>query len=259
MIRKVLWLVGTGQRQDFLDRAKFIGADTVCVRTTNGWLKGAIEDIHTQGLKVYGWRWPARTRPTLGDKPLPPHWYADDEAAFAVELIDAGLDGYIVDPESDNDKNDDDWDDAIYAPVATRFCETVRTAGKQKNPQFHFGVTSGCTQPTNNKHIPWKEFVGQSDAVHPQLYWAPNIHSRETPEAAFDVGMKSWKTITPAGMPVHPIIGEIARNTADEIHRCRALLHAGKHTEVHCYTYETDAGVPSAHWDALKALDAGPA
>jgi hypothetical protein len=37
-MKKVLWVVDSNM-QDLIEKAKYIGAQTICVRTTNSWLK----------------------------------------------------------------------------------------------------------------------------------------------------------------------------------------------------------------------------
>jgi hypothetical protein len=115
---------------------------------------GAIGQFHQHGIKVYGWRWPAVKADTHS-----PHHFANDEAKFVVQqLIPAGLDGYIVDPESDSNRTIDDWNHETLAPLARAFCHTIKAAAPAG---FHFGITSGCAYPnlSNRPHIPWAEFV----------------------------------------------------------------------------------------------------
>jgi hypothetical protein len=249
--RKVLWVVD-GDMDGLLEKAQYVRAQAVCIRTTNGWLAGAIQKIKQQGFDVYAWRWPAM-RPT---KPPPAHYYADDEAKYVLDLIKQGLDGYIVDPESDGDGSAGDWNNTQLSGLANRFCDTIKIAGRQKNPHFLFGTTSGCNYPTLMKDIPWSVFVAHSDAIYPQIYWAPNIKGRHTPEDAYKIGMASWKTVVPGSMRVCPIIGEIESNKADEITRFGTIMNTYGLSEVHFYTY-TDK-VPSPNWDALKKLGQAP-
>src|SRR5476651_2500604 len=131
MTRKVLWMVD-GFKEDLLERAQYIRAQAVCVRTTNEWLTNSISEIKRRGFDVYAWRWPA-IRPT---NPPPQHYFADDEAQFAIELISQGLDGYIVDPESDSNGAVNDWNDSSLSGLANRFCDTVKLAGRSNNPHF---------------------------------------------------------------------------------------------------------------------------
>ena len=84
-MRKVLWIVD-GKKDGLLEQANYIRAQAVCIRTTNAWLKGSIQEIKQQGLKVYTWRWPS-VDPTSNAK----HHYAEDEAKFVAELVAEGL------------------------------------------------------------------------------------------------------------------------------------------------------------------------
>jgi hypothetical protein len=43
-MRKVLWIVD-GDKDALLERARYVGAQAVCIRTTNAWLKGSVQAI----------------------------------------------------------------------------------------------------------------------------------------------------------------------------------------------------------------------
>ena len=252
-MRKVLWIVD-GDQNKFLERAKYVRAQAVCIRTINAWLKGSVQDIKKQGLDVYAWRWPS-VDPNSNAR----HHYVEDEIEFVEGLIAEGLDGYIVDPESDDGRDSDDWNDAKWAGLADHFCDAIKSAGRQKNPDFLFGTTSGCDYPVIKPKIPWSTFLAYSDAVYPQIYWAPDYITakRTTPDAAWKIGTAAWKKIVPAGMPVHPILGEIGTNTPDELARFGQIMIDNKNTdEVHFYTYEDQLVAPawSDTWDALRSF-----
>ena len=123
--RKVLWIVTMNQAAEtrLLQHAQASGADAVCIRTDNSRLPNAIGRFKQAGFKVYGWRWPAVTpRPSSTT-----HYYADDEAGYVVDkLIPAGLDGYIMDPESDNNSPSNDWNKTGTKPLAQGFCDAIR-------------------------------------------------------------------------------------------------------------------------------------
>jgi hypothetical protein len=101
----------------------------------------------------------------------------------ASVLIPAGLDGYIVDPESDKAGDNNDWNQTSLAPIAKEFCSTIRTAAQGK--PFLFGTTSGCIYPSPQEkpNIPWSEFFGASDALYPQCYWRMTVekHGKDVP------------------------------------------------------------------------------
>jgi hypothetical protein len=252
-MRKVLWVVD-GDKNGLLEQANYVRAQAVCIRTTNGWLKGSVQDIKKQGFDVYAWRWPS-VDPASNSN----HHYADDEARFATDLIAEGLDGYIVDPEADDGRNSDNWNSAHWADLANKFCNTIKLAGRQKNPHFLFGTTSGCDYPVIKPDIPWSVFLAHSDAVYPQIYWAPNFikAKRTTPDAAWKIGMTAWRKILPGSMTVHPILGEIKINKPAEIARFgQIMIENGNTDEVHFYTYDDDMRDAEWQdtWDALRAL-----
>jgi hypothetical protein len=198
----------------FLQHAQATGADAVCIRSDNKRLAGAVARFRAKGFKVYAWRWPAM-KPTPGSTT---HYYATDEAQFVVEtLLPAGLDGYIMDPESENDGASNDWNNATLGPLAKSFCQTIRAGASAAGlGNFVFGVTSGCDYPTSRKLMPWHELVAASDALFPQTYWRwtspktgkPQGINGGTPDKAIDKGLESWKTIA-NGTPVIPMAGEI--------------------------------------------------
>jgi hypothetical protein len=186
-MRKVLWIVD-GDKDALLERAKYVGAQAVCIRTTNAWLKGSVQAIKQWGFDVYAWRWPS-VDPSSNTN----HHYVEAEIDFVKGLIAEGLDGYIVDPEADDGRDSDNWNDSSLAPLADHFCGAIKSAGRQKNPNFLFGTTSGCDYPVIKPDIPWSTFLAHSDAVFPQIYWAPNFITakRTTPDAAWKIGIIS--------------------------------------------------------------------
>ena len=124
---KVLWAldINTGPvEQRLFTHAKAAGADVICVRSASTRLPGLIGRAHAAGFKVYAWRWPAVAPVTSST-----HYYAKDEADFVADkLIPAGLDGYIVDPESDDPGATNDWDNKKHAKLAAAFCKRIRDA-----------------------------------------------------------------------------------------------------------------------------------
>jgi hypothetical protein len=252
-MRKVLWVVD-GDRRGLLERADFIRAQAVCVRTTNGWLGNSIRDIKRSGFDVYAWRWPS-VDPAANSN----HHYAESEAAFVLDLIAEGLDGYIVDPEADDGRASDNWNSEACAGLANSFCSTIKLAGRRKNPHFLFGMTSGCDYPRIKPKIPWAEFLAHSDAVYPQIYWAPDYISahRTNPDDAWTVGMAAWRRILPGSMRIVPIMGEIGINKPAEIRRFGEIAAANNLAgEIHFYAYDDamrDATFAPT-WDALRTL-----
>jgi hypothetical protein len=244
-MQKALWLTayGSGDFDKVLDRAHEAEATLLCIRTTSSALPAAIPKFRQKGISVYGWRWPA-----VVNKPYTaPHYFAMAEAEYVVStLLPAGLDGYIVDPESDGPGQVDDWNDSQHIQLAIDFCAAIRDAAK---PGFHFGVTSGCQYPTNHSKIPWAAFVAAADALYPQTYWRTGhtpLHGG-TPAAALAQGMTSWSTIA-MGKPIVAIGGEIASVLPAEITDFGALI-LEKQSVAHFYA---DSATPAV----LKAIAA---
>jgi hypothetical protein len=183
-----------------------------------------------------------------------------DEAKYVAEtLIPAGLDGYIVDPESEPGESYNDWNrtDLHLSQLATNFCTVIRSAAK--NTSFLFGVTSGGNYPASLKILPWREFVTASDAVFPQIYWrARDNHNvcktvRDgKPNTNFTADLPSWRAIA-QGKPIVPIGGEISciLDFAElEVFAQRA--RAENLSLLHFYT--DDPHVTPALCDAIRAL-----
>jgi hypothetical protein len=150
-VSKFLWIVNMNTEAietSFAKHALAIGATGVCIRTSSTRFPGAIGRFKALNMKVYAWKWPG-VIPGQSAK----HYYALDEADYvAKRLIPIGLDGYIVDPESDGHvdkrtgkKLSNDWDQAELAPVARQFCALIRQGANGK--PFVFGTTSGCAYP----------------------------------------------------------------------------------------------------------------
>jgi hypothetical protein len=237
--RKVLWIVGmdAASEKRLLDHAKKARMDAVCIRTDNRILPQAIKRFQAQGLKVYGWRWPA----VIPKPNSTTHYYAADEARYvAGTLIPAGLDGYIIDPESDRGSPSNDWNKGGLETLARDFCNTIRTAGGR---QFAFGVTSGCDYATSKKKMPWSILADASDALFPQAYWRwtnpvtgrkQNINGG-TPDKAMDRGLASWRKL-PGRKPIIPMSGEIDVIDAEEIPAYAARVRAEGGDQYHFYT-----------------------
>ena len=257
--RKVLWIVSMNQAGEdrLLQHAKDCGVDAVCVRTDNSRLPGAIAKFKQGGFKVYGWRWPA-----VVPKPnSTTHYYAADEAKYVVDkLIPAGLDGYIMDPESEPGSPDNNWNKTSLTPLARQFCKTIRdgaTAAGLNN--FAFGVTSGCDYATSRKNMPWSEFAAASDALFPQTYWrwtnpvtgkVQNINGG-TPDKAADKGLASWGHIA-NGKPVMLMAGEIDVIKPSEVADYAARVRKEHLDQYHFYA--DNAGVSAPTCAAIKAV-----
>jgi hypothetical protein len=225
----------------------------VCIRTDIGWLPNAIAEFKKNKIAVYGWRWPA-----IYHVDKIPHYFAEEEAKYVVDtLIPAGLDGYIVDAESDGPKKPErEWDsgDIDTRTLADAFCASIKKAGMNAKPDFLFGMTSGGTYPKAFPGIPWAAFVPASRALYPQVYWYKDkkkFPTRSTPQDSYNTCIPLWNKVA-AGKPLVPVIGEIASVTAQEIGSYSAIIAANKLSEVHLYTYDDD--VPAANWATMKNL-----
>jgi hypothetical protein len=266
--RKVLWIVNmttSGDEAAFVDHVDKAGIDTVCIRTSSDRLPDAVGRFHQLGKTVWAWKWPG-VMPADTDH----HYYAISEAEYVRDkLLPKGLDGYIVDPESDGHINSktgklmrNDWDQKKLAPVAAQFCKIINDAAPQN---FLFGTTSGCAFPakTGKPDIPWKQFFGGSKALYPQCYWRAMLADKKThkevptsinggtPTKAIARGMAAW---TPAaqGRPIIPMAGEIDLATAAEIKEYGQRLTDLGIKEAHFYADLPK--VPAGVLNAIKAL-----
>jgi hypothetical protein len=117
--RKFLWIVDMDTEPvetSFSKHALAIGATSVCIRTSSKRMPGSIATFKNLGMEVYAWRWPQ----------VAPAKVAAEADYVAKKLITAGLDGYIVDPESDVAGANNDWNQTKLAPLAKSFCDTIR-------------------------------------------------------------------------------------------------------------------------------------
>jgi hypothetical protein len=269
--RKVLWVVDyDGNEQLFKDQVKASGCDTVCIRTRSLQLPQAIADFKALGKTVWAWRWPGVDDDLVIEQKMGPHYFAPREANFVADLIkNHRLDGYVVDPESEQDKGVNDWDQITtnkgfdIRKLAVDFCKTIKDAAADK--KFLFGFTSGNIYPDSRKKFPWDVFVGASDALYPQSYWRVRKNDGSEhepfkdlfgpgPEPAIDGGIASWKKIS-QGKPIHPMAGELDGDTDKEIGRYSAKLAALNIKEGNFYaTVPKDKINPGVSDDVLKAI-----
>jgi hypothetical protein len=263
--RKVLWIVDFDSNPNlFYGYLKSSGCNTACIRTRSSLLKPSIATFHQIGIKVWGWRWPC-VQPTNA-----PHAYAPEEAAFvAQELIPSGLDGYVVDPESDDDGAANDWNQKsvpdphhpgqhiLLSQMAADFCRTIKTAAQGK--PFHLGVTSGCgfPGPGQKTMLPWKEFIAAADSLYPQCYWRWRNAKNDlkeinggSPDAAIKRALPAWTPVS-QGKPIIPMAGEVNLVTADEVHQYGRALTAMNVSEADFYV-----GQPPVAPDVLATIKA---
>jgi len=250
--RKVLWIVNMNTdaaETAFSKHALAIDATAVCIRTSSTRLPDTIKRFHDIGIKVYAWRWPPATKAGAQKE-------ADNVAS---SLIPAGLDGYIVDPESDKAGAANDWNQTGLGPLAAQFCATISRAAPGS---FVFGTTSGCAYPAprGKPNIPWNEFFAASDVLLPQTYWRwtnPETGKRGqkinggTPAAAIAKGVPAWQAEA-RGKPIVPMAGEVDVVTSDEIAAYGVELAKLNVTEGHFYT--DNGQIPVPNLAAMKAL-----
>lgn len=259
--RKVLWIVSMDNDADekrFTQHAQAAGINTVCIRTDSQQLPGTIGRFHQLGMTVWAWRWPGVIPSNTGT------YYALRQAHYVADtLIPAGLDGYIVDPESDHGKPNNDWNQKKLAPIAQQFCQIIR-AGAGGKP-FLIGTTSGCTfpAPTGKPDIPFTEFFAGSDALYPQTYWRAMIYDKilkkevptdihgGTPAESMKRGWAAWSPGS-MGKPIIPMAGEINLATPKEIADYGAELTKRNVKEANFYADESD--VKPEILAAIKAL-----
>jgi hypothetical protein len=252
LARKVLWIVNMNSdavETAFSKHAMAIGATTVCIRTSSTRFPDTIKRFHALGMKVYAWRWPPAS--TAG---------AQKEAdRVAGVLVPAGLDGYIVDPESDTPGAANDWNRPGLGPLAAQFCATIKKAAPAS---FVFGTTSGCAYPApkGKPNIPWTEFFTASDILLPQTYWRwtnPTTGQKGqkinggTPAAAIAKGLPAWQPKS-LGKPIVPMAGEVDVVTDAEIAAFGVELQKLNVTEGHFYT--DNGQIPVLNLAAMKKL-----
>lgn len=249
---KFLWIVNMNTEAaeiSFSKHALAMDATGVCIRTSAKRFPDTIKRFHDLGIKVYAWRWPPATE--AGSQ--------KEADLVADKLIPKGLDGYIVDPESDAAGAINDWNRAKCIPFAKAFCKTIKDAAPSS---FVLGTTSGCAYPAKNMkpNIPWAEFFRASNALYPQCYWRwtnPSTGRRGqkinggTPQKAIDKGVTAWKPPS-LGKRIVPMAGEVDVVTPDEIAEFGVALAAMSVREGHFYT---DNGlIPVPNLNAMKAL-----
>jgi hypothetical protein len=261
--RKVLWIVSMNSDADeksFAEHADAAGIDTVCIRTTTDRLPAAIDRFHRHGKQVWAWRWPGVYHDPKHAKG--PHYFAPLEADFvATKCIPAGLDGYIVDPESDDDGGINDWNQVEVRgkklkDLAKEFWAVIKGAAQGRN--FHCGITSGWDFPAPNQKpiLPWAEFIAPSAAVYPQTYWRIDLGNRILERFGGDpaVGCQKcvpiWQTVA-MGKPIIPMAGEIDLVTPQEITAYGNAMKTMNLTEAHFY-----ADLPKVTPEVLAAIKA---
>jgi hypothetical protein len=279
---KGLWIEDLDDNQARIIRhIKNTGAKTICVRTTASSLKGLLPKFQQEmGLKVYGWRWP-HLFPNPKSKPIDPNHpdpakddaaYWPNEMARVIDLVKAGIDGYIFDIESEDAHPaiPQDWDNKDIpdrAQQAQTFANGISQAFKDRNTPYVLGLTSHQIGFKNYPGIPWQSFLDVCNVLFPQTYWrfrndadrcqdeASPIndpkHPTGRPEQAVLNGYTDYANKRDANgkvLPIIPVAGEIGCVTADEIRRFAKAIAPHNPSEAHFYV---DVDNP---FEAIEAL-----
>jgi hypothetical protein len=234
---KVLWVVSYPSLEWFIDRATFIKATAVAIRTDND-METAISAFHAKGIKVYGWRWPSAQRAR-----------ALKEAKRVVELLSRGLDGYYVDPEGEEGKHYD-WDQPDLDKIAEEFCHQITMT----SPSKVFGTTSHFRGGKIFTQLPWKVFIKYSNILLPQAYWRvkQGTVSGGNPEKNYLTALDEWQLLGGARNLIVPMAGELEHANAAEIESYAEAAKMQGVSSLHFYT-ATEA-VKSDVWKAIANL-----
>jgi len=231
---KVLWVVNYESLEEFIDKAIFVKATAVAIRTDNDLVK-AIPAFNSKGIKVYGWRWPSAKRDA-----------AMREANKVIGLLANGLDGYYVDPEGDKGKPWD-WDQNGLGQLAEDFCSAITSAAVGKP----FGMTSHYRGKKTFSKLPWASFFKYSTVLLPQAYWrsGDGVIGHGIPEDNYRMSIDFWSQSGADKEKIIPMAGELAHATASEIDAYIKEATAQGINDLHFYTYED--GVKDSVWSAV--------
>jgi len=236
--KKVVWVVNYDDLSWFVERAQFVHATGVAIRTDNN-LETAIQRFHDVGIRVYGWRWPSAH-----------HDPAMKEANKVIKLIGKGLDGYFVDPEG-KDGAPYDWNQDNLDELADEFCSAITAA----SPDLPFGTTSHYRAKKTYNKLPWRSFFKHSTVFLPQAYWHTDdgIVGHGIPDDNFRVSMDFWESSGATRAQILPMAGELHHSTANEI---RLHVQEAKKQNVSClHFYTAMKSVKPAVWNAIAEAD----
>lgn len=243
-LNKILWVVNYDDPEAFVKSAVDIGATGVAIRTDND-IGKAIPLFHAKHIEVFGWRWPSAHEDA-----------AMKEAAKVVALFAAGLDGYFVDPEGCRKGPGGkvlkpyDWDQKGLAPLAEKFCATIREAA----PQKPFGTTSHYRASATFAQLPWSVFFQHSTVLLPQAYWrsSEGIIGHGLPADNYRRSIEFWKKAGGDPATIVPMAGELGSVTPPELRAHAAAAAAANITTLHFYCHEPS--VKPAVWNAVRSL-----
>ena len=139
-----------GNVSAIIERCENVGIEWVAIKCGDGgyfWSQcklSTIEQFQNAGIKVFGWQY------VYGDDPI-------GEASVANQILDLGVDGFIIDAEAEYEGKPDN---------ATIYLENIRA----EHPDSFIAYT---TFPIIDYHtdFPYLEFGKYCDAVMPQDYW----------------------------------------------------------------------------------------
>ena len=234
---KILWVVNYDSLNWFIERAQYVGATGVAIRTDSD-IAAAIPKFHALGIKVIGWRWPSAKRDA-----------AMKEAQKAVGLFALGMDGYYVDPEGAEGKPYD-WDQNGLAQLAEDFCSTITAAAHGKP----FGTTSHYRGKKTFGKLPWKSFFKFSNVLLPQSYWRSDegVIGHGDPADNYRVALDFWEQTGGDRDLMVPMAGELGSSTANEIKAYAGEADAQGISRLHFYAAD-DSGIKDSVWDAVAA------
>jgi hypothetical protein len=225
-----------------VQRATSCGIGAICIRTSATNFGAVIPALKLNAIEVPGWRYP----------PTDPQ-AAHSQALDAAAIVSLGLDGFIVDPEGDNQDSRFDWNQPGLDAIADDYCSTI----KRTNPSMPFGTTSHYLAAKPFPRLPWQTFLEHSDAVYPQAYWRAQtqhgpVSIGQGPSANYNASMTAWAGIgSPAGKII-PMAGELGVASPDEMSQYAAAATSKNISELHFYV--DDINVDQSVWDAIGRL-----
>lgn len=183
--------------------------------------------FHNAGIRVYGWQY------VYGDDPI-------GEADVANRILDLGIDGFIVDAESEYEGK----------PLsASIYMVSIRVA----HPTSFIAYT---TFPIISYHqrFPYLEFGRYSNAVMPQAYWQAIGVGPERMLAWMDSEWRQWAQIwrdtghVDAVKPIMPI-GQGWNVSGDEIARFSKMVNAKGYFAISLWVYQR---MNPSMWEAYR-------
>ena len=234
---KGIWIwrlsdVEGGNVSAIIERCKNVGIEWIAIKCGDGtqfwdWqcTPSQIIQFHNAGIKVLGWQY------VYGDDPF-------GEASVANQILDLGVDGFIIDAETEYEGKPDN---------ATAYLEKIRA----EHPDSFIAYT---TFPIIDYHtdFPYLEFGKYCDAVMPQDYWK---EIEVTPEEMMDwmeEQWNKWHEVWKAGGysdSVKPIIplGQGWDVSGSEITRFCNLVHEHEYGGISLWRYGT---MTVKNWEA---------